>query len=118
MQPFTAANKLNEIKRQISETENESLKICNELESLCGKSLLEAESYCKYILEALDQVKDIEKSYNKVYKDLFDAHKILNTIYLCPCLPQSVLHFIAPDDVDDKKMDEVIDERKRGMMPD
>ena len=105
---------LSEIKKKISDTEDASLSICNELMELCEKSLPRAESYHLTETQELKTLDEIEESYNKIHDDLQDAHRIMRTLFFCPCLPISILNCLAPKGFDNESLNEVTKEKKRG----
>ena len=74
---------INEIKREISFTESESLELCQNLLSKCDELLLTAESYAQAVIKELNEIDKIKKTYENIFQDLLSAHKIIQNIYLC-----------------------------------
>jgi hypothetical protein len=110
---------LDEIREKISQIENESLLICNDLLELCDKALPKAQAFYSTENDQLNQLDTVQESFNKIYKDLFETNTILHKVFLCPCLPESLLLncFTNSSNYDDDQYVKKINkEKKRGKL--
>jgi hypothetical protein len=110
---------LDEIREKISQIENESLLICNDLLELCDRALPKAQAFYSTEKDQLNQLDTVQESFNKIYKDLFETNTILHKVFLCPCLPESLLLncFTNSSNYDDDQYVKKINkEKKRGKL--
>ena len=106
---------LDEIKQKISDKEESSLIICNELLHLCEKALPKAQSFFVTEMDELAKLEKVEKAFDKIYDDLSDANDTLYSNFLCPCLPKTISSYFNSSKEIDYMVNQVNIQKTRGI---